>query len=259
MFAVGLLSLSTTPEAETAALAADLAVTAYEAGQLVRGLPSIVLRTADRAKADSLAAKLTKRGQQAVCCDLAQVISSDQMHHVRGFRLEPDALISENQNGTSERLAWNEVRCAIKAVHHVTEQATEVTRGRKFDLGRAVLTQGLVMTKGTEKETSSLVAQREPVLYLFRKSGTPWLLAESQGRYSGLGALVGPSRQGNFITLLRLIRERLPGIPWDERLVSMRARTENISTDLRGKQTGTSNTATADLFAHLIALTSSAT
>jgi hypothetical protein len=93
---------------------------------------------------------------------------------------------------------------------------------------------------------------------LFRKSGTPWLLAESQGRYSGLGALVGPTRQENFTTLLRLIHERLPGIPWDERLVTMRARSENISTDLRGKQTGASNTATADLFAHLIALTSSA-
>lgn len=196
MFVVGLLSLSTSPDAEITALAADLGVTPYEAGQLVRGLPSIVLRTADRAKAESLAAKLTHRGQTAACCELAQVSSSDQMHLVRGFCLETDALISENPNGTSERLPWSDVRCAIKAVHHSSAHATEVTRGRQFDLGRAVMTQGLVMTKGTEKEVSSSVSQREPVLYLFRKSGTPWLLAESQGRYSGLGALVGPTRQG---------------------------------------------------------------
>lgn len=253
MFAVGLLALSTSPDAETAALAADLGVTPYEAGQLVRALPSIVLRTADGAKAAALAEKLTRRGQKAICCDLAQVISSDDMHLVRGFHLEADGLVSENPNGTTERLAWSDVRCAIKAVHHAMAQNTEVTRGRKFDLGRAVLTQGLVMTKGTEKEVSSAVAQREPVLYLFRRSGNPWLIAESQGRYAGLGPLVGPTRQGNFTTLLRLIRERLPGIPWDERLGTMRARTENISTDLRGKQTGASNTATADLFAHLIA------
>jgi hypothetical protein len=255
MFVTGLLSLTTSPDVETAALAADLGVTAYEAGQLVRGaLPAIVLRTPDGAKAEALAGKLRKRGQVALACDLGEVIASDAMHAVRGFRLEPDALVSENQNGTSERLPWSEVRCAVKAAHHATAQATQVTHERKFDLGRAVMTQGLVMTKGTTKEATTSVAQREPVLYLFRKSGAPWLLTESQGRYAALGPLVRPTRQENFTTLLRLIRERLPQVPWDERLLSLRPRAEAISTDLRGHQTGTSNASTADLLAHLVAL-----
>ena len=212
MFVVALVSLATSAEAETAALAADLKITAYEAGQLVRGtLPSVVLRTPDAARAESLAASIRRRGQIALACDLEGVAGSDTMHTVRGFKLEGDALVSESQNGTSERLLWAEVRCAVKAVHHLSAQSVGVTRERKFDLGRAVMTQGLVMTKESKKESVSAVTQREPVLYLFRKNGPPWLLSESQGRYGDLGALVRPTRQENFTTLLRLVRERLPG------------------------------------------------
>lgn len=255
MFVVALLSLSTSADAESAALAADLGLTAYEAGQLVRGgLPSVVLRTPDGARAESLAAAIRKRGQGALGCDLAQVVASDAMHKVRGFRLEPDALVSESQNGTSERLPWSEVRCAVKAVHHVSAQSVQVTHERKFDLGRAVMTQGLVVTKASTKETASSVAQREPVLYLFRHAGAPWLLAETQGRYGALGPLVRPTRLENFTTLLRLIRERLPQVPWDERLVSLKARADKMSSDFKGQQTSSSNATSADLFAHLVAL-----
>jgi hypothetical protein len=254
MFVVALVSLSTSAEAETAALAADLQITAYEAGQLVRAmLPSVVLRTPDGARAEALAASIRKRGQRALACDLAQVIGSDAMHTVRGFKLETDALVSESQNGTSERLPWADVRCAVKAVHHLSAQSVEVTRERKFDLGRAVITQGLSVTKVTSKESVVAVAQREPVLYLFRKSGLPWLLAESQGRYGDLGPLVRPTRQENFTTLLRLIRERLAQVPWDERLVNLKPRADKMSSDFGGQQTRTSNATSADLFAHVVA------
>lgn len=254
MFVVALLSLSTSAEAETAALAADLGLTAYETGQLVRGaLPSVLLRTPDGARAEALAAAIRKRGQGALACDLASVAGAAAMHLVRGFRLEPEALVSESPNGTSERLPWNEVSCLVKAAHHVSAQSVEVSHERKFALGRAVMTQGLVMTKDHVKEAVSAVAQREPVLYLFRQNGSPWLLAESQGRYGGLGPLVRPTRLENFNTLLRLVRERLPGVPWDERLVSVRARAETMSSDFRGHQTHTSNASSTDLFAHLVA------
>jgi hypothetical protein len=255
MFVVTLLSLSTSADAETAALAKDLGITPYEAGQLVRGaLPSVVLKTADGVKAEAIAAALRKRGQAALACELSQVIASDAMHVVRGFKLEPEALVSESQNGTSERLPWADVRCAVKAVHQVSAQSVSVTSERKFDLGRAVMTQGLVMTKENKKETASAVAQREPVLYLFRKTGSPWLLTESQGRYGALGPLVRPTRLENFSTLLRLIRERVPQVPWDERLVAVKVRAETLTSDFRGHQTGSSNASSVDLFAHVIAL-----
>jgi len=254
MFAVTLLSLSTSAEVEAGALASELGLTPYETGQLVRGaLPSVVLRTADGAKAEALAASMRGRGQGALACDLTQVVASEAMHHVRGFKLEADALVSENQNGTSERLPWSEVRCAIKAVHHVSAQSLDVSHERKFDLTRAVISQGLVMTKASTKEKATAAAVREPVLYLFRRGGLPWLLSESQGRYGALGPLVRPTRAENFETLLRLVRERIASVPWDERLVSLRPRTEKLSSDFRGHQTNASSASTVDLFAHVLA------
>ena len=254
MFVVALLSLSTSAEVETAALAADLGVTPYEAGQLVRGaLPSVVLRTADGAKAETLAKAMRARGQVALACDLTQVIATEAMHTVRGFRIEADALVSESPNGTSERLPWADVRCAVRAVHQANSQSLDVTHERKFDLTRAVISQGLVMTKASTKEKASAAALREPVLYLFRRGGPPWRLAETQGRYGSLGPLVRPTRLENFETLLRLVRERIPHAPWDERLVTLRPRSETISSDFRGHQTNVSSASTVDLFAHVVA------
>ena len=254
MFAVTLLSLSTSPDAETAALAADLGVTPYEAGQLVRGaLPSVVLRTADGQKAEKLAASMRGRGQVALACDLAQVIATEAMHTVRGFRIEALGLVSENPNGTSEHLPWAEVRCAVRAVHQGSSQSLDVAHERKFDLTRAVLSQGLVMTKASTKEKATAASVREPVLYLFRRGGAPWRLAETQGRYGSLGPLVRPTRLENFETLVRLVRERIPHAPWDERLVALRPRTESISSDFRGHQTNISSASTVDLLAHVVA------
>lgn len=255
MFVVALLALSTPPDAEATALAADLGLTGYEAGQLVRGhLPSILLKTGDRARALDLLGKLRGRGHEAVACDTAAVVAPEAMHELRGFRFEDDALVSLNQNGSSERLPWGELIAIVRAMHRVQGASTEKTRERKFDLGRAVLTQGLSMSKTVIKEAVSEVEQREPVLYLYRHQGPPWLASESRCRYEGLGAALKPGRLENFNTLVRLVRERVPQVPFDERLVHVRSGGDRAKSDLLGTQTTASNASTVDLLAHLVAM-----
>ena len=104
-------------------------------------------------------------------------------------------------------------------------------------LSLVLVATGCGSSGNTTKEAATSVAQREPVLYLFRKSGPPWLLTESQGRYGDLGPLVRLTRQENFTTLLRLIRERVPQVPWDERMVNFHSRADTLSSDLGGHQT----------------------
>ncbi len=255
MFVVALLSLGTPPDAEATALARDLGVTAFEAGQLVRGhLPSIVLRSTDKARVQEFLGKLRARGHDAVACDTAAVVASEAMHEVRGFRFDEDALVSLNQNGSSERLPWTEIIALVRAMHRVSGATIEKTRERKFDLGRAVVTQGLSVSKTVIKETVSESAQREPVLYLFRREGAPWLATETRGRYEGLGPDLRPGRLENFNTLVRRIRERAPQAPFDERLVQVRAGGDRAQSDFLGAQTGASNASSVDLLAHLVAM-----
>lgn len=253
MWVVALLKVGSI-DAEIAALGVELGVTAYEAGQVVRGhLPSIVLKTPDEARAHRLVAALRARGNEALACDATQAVAAEAMHELRGFRFEPDALVSLNQNGTSERLPWVDFTAIVRAMHKVSGTSTETSRERKFSLGRAVLTQGLSMSKTVTKESVTEGEKREPVLYLFRRGGLPWLTSETRARYDGLGAEIRPARLENFNTLVRKLRERVPTVPYDERLMSVRSGGERVHADLVGAQRTSSNASTVDLLAHLIA------
>ncbi len=255
MFAVALLNLASAPEAEAQKLAGDLGVTVFEAGQLVRGtLPSIILKTPDRARALALMEKLRARGHEAAACDVSLVTPVEQLHELRDFRLEPDALVSLNPAGGSERLPWGEVVALVRAVQKGTGRSTEKTTERKFNLGKAVLTGGLSVSSAVTRETSREVDERDPVLFLFRRAGAPWVARESRCRYEGLGAELKAARPENFNTLVRLLRERLPGAPFDDRLMRARAGAEKLQLDGRGAQTGSSNAEAVNLLAPVVAM-----
>ena len=255
MFVLALLALGGTPEDEIPKLAAELGITAFEAGQLLRGtLPSIVLKSPDRAPVVDLLGKLRSRGHDAVACDAGAVAASEAMHELRGFRFEAEALVSLNLNGSSESLPWSDLVALVRATHKVVGGTAETSRERKFDLGRAVLTQGLSTHKTVTKQTVRETEVREPVLYLYRRGGPPWLASESRCRYEGLGAELRPARPENFNTLVRLLRERLPSVPYDDRLVRVRAGGERVQGDLLGAQSGSSNVGAVDLLAHLVAM-----
>lgn len=254
MFVVALLTLKGSSDDEAAALAKDLQLTLYEAGQRVRtALPSIVFRHGDVERAKDLARKLHARGHEVVLLDAAQVPASDAMPRVKQFRLDADALVSLGPAEQVSRLAWADVVALVAAVHQGSGTQTEVSRERKFSLGRAVLTQGLSMHKTVERESTHAVSSREPVLYLFHRGGPAWVVSENGCRYDGLGPLVRPARIENFQTLVRVLRERCPPAPFDERLVHVRHVGEKVSGDLTGHAAGASNVSAVDVLAHVVA------
>lgn len=252
MLVVALAALHGPAEAEAQPLAQDLGVTAFEAGQHLRGaLPAIVLRTPDVAKAQKVLRGLRARGHEAVGCDTAAVSGGEGLHWVREFRFDPDAFVSLNPNGTSERLPWGELVALVRAAHHSIEQTTETTKEKQFDMKRAVLTQGLSMSKTVTKTTTKESREREPVVYLFRRAGPPWIFGEVHGRYGNLGSELKPSRLENFNTVVRLLRERAPAVPFDERLSKLRSGTDQSRPELGA---GGAQVSTTDLLAHLVML-----
>lgn len=254
MFVVALLSLHTSPDEEAVALAKDLGVTAYEAGQRVRGaLPSVVFRDGDVEKAKAVARALHGRGHDVVLLDGAQVPASELLPRVKAFKLTDDALVAVGPTGVETTLRFADVAALVAAVHRGSDSQTEVTRERKFSLGRAVLTQGLSVSKTVEKASTREVEQREPVLYLFHRGGPAWLLSETGCRYEGLGPLVRPTRLENFHTLVKLMRERCPQAPYDERLVRVRQGGEKVTADFTGHASSMSTSAAVDLLAHVVA------
>lgn len=251
MFAVALAGLGGPLEAEAAALAADLGCTAYDARlMLAPGLPAIVKTTADRAEAQDLLARLRARGNEAVAFDTAAVASSATMKTMRHFRLG-DAGIEDD----GDALAYDDLVALVAAVHRTRTDNETVTREKKFSVSRALLTSGLSMSKTVTKESRASSEEREAVLYLFPRSGAPWLLRERGTIWGGHGRPLEATEAANFRATVAVLRERARGAVYDDRLVTRKvAERAALSAGLGSTTVTSSSEGTVDLLAHVLAL-----
>lgn len=242
-------------DAEAVALGRDLDVTPYEARlTLAQGTPTILCTTADEARALELVARVRGRGHVAILVNAAAVVPAHAMVPMRHFRLEGTSIRVDDR--PSQALPYEEIGALIAAVHSLHTTTESETHDRKLSLGRAVLTGGLVMTKTVSRETRTETSEREPVLYVFPRSGAvPWLLRERGTLWAGHGAAVSPTSTANFKLTVQKLRERSPGAMYDDRLVSRRGAAERIaSAGMGGGSTTWSSGAAIDLLAHVLAL-----
>jgi hypothetical protein len=249
---VALVALGRSVEQEIPALAADLGVTAYEAGMMLRAPPPvIVLRSEDRTRTANVLEKLRSRGHDAVACDLESVVSSEHMFRPKSFRLDGESFIGTDR-GEERRLSLDGVFAFVRATHSTRNEDTVIEQHRKISLGRTALTGGMVRTRTVEMERKRVTQEREPVLYVFRHDAAPWLLASTQMRYDGLAEAMKLSKIENFEVLLRILRERAPSAPFDTRLLSIRANPTVVSAS--PKRLSTSSSSTLDVLAHIVAI-----
>lgn len=255
---VALIALRTPVEEEAPLLAAELGTTAYETALLLRApSPVPLLRTDDRGRALDLLARLRARGHDVVACDASAVVSAEDMIQVRAFRIEADAFVvtSGAVGGAEERVPSGSVVALVRAVHRTRVEQIEKTAERKLSLGRAAMSGGLLLSKTVTTTRTQSSEEREQVLYLFRRGGAPLLVSQSRARYEGLGSAMRPAQLENFASLLRLLRERFPGAPYDERLLAPRPQQDRVRAGAGG-QLSVSSSDGVDLLAHLVALAS---
>jgi hypothetical protein len=278
MHVVAIAELGAPIAEEAPALAADLGSSVYdERLNLNAGLPAVVLATADAARARTLLERLRGRGHGALACEAGALVSSERMVSMRRFRLEPDAIVEghdparpqpsaaeaspyrEALDAGEERppahLPFASVSALLRASRLVrTEKPVEV-KEKKFALGRAVVSGGLMMTKTVTRQETSVVEDREQLLYLFRRDGQPpWILYENGTHFSGLGGELAPSALANFFRTVERLRQLAPHAVYDERFLKLRrpperaARAAAALPTLAGAPEGG-----MDLLAHLLA------
>ena len=254
MHIVAITALSGPIEKEAAALAFDLESAAYdERLNLNAGFPAVVLATPDEERAEALLLQLRKRGQAAIGCDGGTVVPGDKMISLRRFGLNERAVLATDRPGFE--LPFAEIAVMVRATLVQTRETHAVVKEKKFDVGRAIATGGLMMSKTTVREVTSVKSETDDVLYLFRRDREPpWILRASLTHYPALGADLGPVARTNFLTLVALLRKRAPRAAYDERLLAMRfvperARRAAAATPSLASSPDGGN----DLLAHLIA------
>jgi hypothetical protein len=257
MFVVALAELVTSVEEEAVALAEDLGRAVYETRiQLSAGVPCLVLSTPDRDRALDLLGKLRGRGHGVVAFDTRAVISASSMVAVRRYRLGKDALeldVSEVGEPTVARLPFSEMSALLRAVHRSSRERVQDVKEVKFRPVAAIATGGLILTKSVNKKVRSTLEEREDVLYVFQKSGVPWLLRESTARAAGGGEAMHHARAQNFAASVRTLRERAPHAAYDERLVTLKRFPEPPAHAGEARR-GDRATGGVDLLAHVLAL-----
>lgn len=234
MFVVAVIALGGPVENEAPILAAELGVTAYDAGLLLRApSPAIVLRTEDRPRAVAVLSALRARGHDTASCDTSSVVASSAMHIVRSFVLEPEAIVD-----AGARLPFGAITALVRAVHSARIVTTEKSTTKKISLGRAALTGGVLATRNVSSERTRVSEAREQVLYVFASSPQPWIVAASRARYDGLGEPLRPMQVENFERFVAVLRERCPSAAFDDRLLAVK----------------NADVPTADLLANLVAI-----
>jgi len=234
-------------------LAQALGVTAYEARlTLAGGFPAVILTTADEARARAVSSTLRGAGDDAVACDGAAVVPAEEMIALDRFTVGDDAITADGNS-----LPYADILCLLRAIHRSRAATETKTSERKFDVGKSILSGGLANSKVVTKTSKEAAETREPVLYVFRKSGeAPWILYETKTHYEGLGAARGLTTTANFATTVNLLRERAPHAPYDERLMHAHRTLERSSMQGTGARSTvtTSSASGVDVLAHLLAL-----
>jgi hypothetical protein len=111
------------------------------------------------------------------------------------------------------------VRLLLRATGIFSETTTTTVESRQFSAGRALVSGGLVLTKGKTTTTKETEEAWEGWLVVYPHAGPAIVFREAGTLWDGLGAALQPTRLANFTQLCTLLRARCPAAPFDDRLM----------------------------------------
>jgi len=210
-------------EAKAAALAPVFGTTpaalAARLGAAGRG-PVVVATAAEAASAARLAAAVDAAGFRSLLLAPEDLEVEAARFVARAPAFRDNTLALESRQGEVLLLECGSVALILRGTMDRSTLEAVTTRERKFSLGKALLTQGLAVTKSVEKTSLRSVGAREGFAHLYAPGQRPAVLRESELAYEAFGPLRQPSRAANFTVLVAELRRRCTGAAYDDRLLS---------------------------------------
>jgi hypothetical protein len=235
MHVVGIHSLNEGRKSRTAALAAALGVTLYEASSRLRvpgNGPLVIAVLADPQKAADLAGRLQDADFPAVLLTAAEIEAESRQPVVKRFSLGTQGLIAESGNGAME-VPYQETGLLLRGTAVTSSTSTETSKERKFSVERALLSGGVMLTKTTKTEREITTQQREGFFALYAKGHPGLLFREGSLSYDSLGAARKHSSSANMAHLISELRSRCIAAAYDERLLNRAAQAALLGPMLR--------------------------
>jgi hypothetical protein len=219
MYVVVIHSTEPADGSRAVALAAVLGGTAFDVRHRVLSPgPCVVAATPDAAVARDLAARLAAAGFPSLIRDADAIARSDIWTTARSFELRAGGMTVAPRQGDSYEVPWSAVRLLVRGTAVSSETTVETQTEKKFSMGRAVASGGLVRNKKVKVEHSHTEQLREGFFHLYAAGLPVSVFGETTVDYVGLGERMQPTRTVNFVVLIERIRELAPQAAYDDRL-----------------------------------------
>jgi hypothetical protein len=210
--------------ADPGAAARAVAATGLSAADLrfrLQGtLPRVLLSHVDGDRLVAIGETLEAFGFATVVCDPRLAPTDVDRVAARALRLESDGLVAVDGGGTEHDCPWSAIETIQRGVRVTTLTTREKKVERKFDVGRAVLSSGLILTRKEEREIVRKTETTEPFALVQRSDGAPdIILYERRIDYRFLGRDMQPSSRPNLELAVRRVRAAAPGATYDDRVV----------------------------------------
>jgi hypothetical protein len=226
MHVVAIHSLKQDKESLANSLATVLKVTIYEALTRLRAPgngPLTVAVLAEEERAEQLSEQLHSAGFKALVLTAREIETATFAWIVRRFGLGEHELHVEKEKGDNLKISFQDVDLILRGIRISHSTTTETVKDRSLDLGRAVLSGGMMITKTTKTTRDVPTEARELFINLYAGDAPTIVFRENALDYNSLGPARKPSRSENFTYLVAELRRCCQGAQYDERLMNRAA------------------------------------
>lgn len=226
MYVVAVTRWGAPLEGELGPLAQQLGCVAYDLRlRLAGALPVVYTSCPEQPAALTQLEFLRARGHGAVVCALDEVPGPAQQLVVREFELDDQAVSGIDDRNRPFRLPYAQTRLMVRVSCVSDAVSSHTTQHKKFDMGRALMSGGLMMRKTVEKTHSEASSSQQQVLYAFGSDiAEPLVWKELGLRYQGLGADIQSTSMLSFARLVEVLRRRAPSAVYDDHLLGQKRR-----------------------------------
>jgi hypothetical protein len=222
-------------EAMAGALAEALDKTPYEARARLsdpEGGPAVVARYGEIEAAWACAGRLRANGISPILLTEEDLEKDSRRFLVRSFELGGDRLTAVSRRGETAEVAYRDLDLFLRGIRIAETIETKTTEQRKFSLGRALATQGLMMTKTVRKTEKLTTVEREELVHLYAAGRPPLVFRSGALDYRSFGPDLQPSVQAQFTRLVAEMRRAFPQVPYSERLANRQSRSRILGPGL---------------------------
>jgi len=188
-------------DASAKRLAEAAGLSVYEAGARLRvagRFPIVISTFAELGSAEETASRMISAGFDAMVLEQDEIESESNRFAVRKFFLEDEELVFISAYDESLSIGYRSVKLLLRGMSVEQTVETRIEKKRKFNLGKAILTGGLMMTSSKEKKHREVSDKREGFLHIYDRDNNIVVFRENSVDYSSLGPTLKPSRSENF-------------------------------------------------------------